>query len=465
LEEFAEMTILQIRPPDEVPLLTALMAGPELEAEAQGYWRHQKKDGTLISVEINAHGLNFDGREARLVIARDITDLRQAEDALRESEGRLRQSQKMEAVGQLAGGVAHDFNNLLTAILGYGEILTKRVAADPKSLRDVNEICKAGRRAASLTQQLLAFSRKQVLQPEVLALNAVVGGIEMMLQRLIGEDIELRTVLAKSQARVKADPGQIEQVILNLAVNARDAMPLGGRLLIETENADFDEDAARARGLSTGRYVALAVTDTGCGMDAATRAHIFEPFFTTKEVGKGTGLGLATVYGIVKQSGGQIGVESELGRGTTFKIYLPRVDDAADQGAPEISPLAVERGAETILVVEDDEAVLGLMCEILEATGYKVLVARNALQALSIYNKERVVDLVLTDLVMPNRSGLELTLDIRQVRPDAPVICMSGNAQNTLPEGGVETPTAFMQKPFTNDVLVRTVRSVLDAAA
>ncbi len=380
-------------------------------------------------------------------------------------EQQLRQSQKMEAVGQLAGGIAHDFNNLLTAITGYSELTMMRLQAEDPLLRNLEEIKKAGDRAAALTRQLLAFSRKQVLQPKVLDLNSVVSGLENMLRRLIGEDVDLRTVLKPELGSVKADPGQIEQVIMNLAVNARDAMPRGGKLTIETGNVFLDEEYARRHvAVSSGQYVMLAVSDTGTGMDEETQARIFEPFFTTKELGKGTGLGLSTVYGIVKQSGGSIWVYSEPGRGTTFKVYLPLVGEGGQEYRRRDEVEEAVRGTETVLLAEDEEVVLRLAREVLETYGYRVLEAANGGAALLICERhEEPIHLLITDVVMPEMSGRELADRLASLRPDMKVLYMSGYTDNAIVHQGVLDEEAnFIQKPFAPRLLARKVREVLD---
>jgi PAS domain S-box-containing protein len=341
-------------------------------------------------------------------------------------QGQLLQAQKMEAVGRLAGGIAHDFNNMLTAVMSYSDLLLQDLAVGDPRREDVAEIASAARRAAGLTRQLLAFSRQQVLQPWPLDLNTTVIEIEKMLGRLIGADVEVVTHLDPHLGIVKADPGQIEQVLMNLAVNARDAMPEGGRLTIETANVAFGEPYARSHpGNLTGEYVMLSVSDTGSGMSAETRARIFEPFFTTKERGKGTGLGLSTVYGIVKQSGGSIAVESEVGRGTTFRIHLPRVDAEAAALAPAEHRMPRHQGSEVILLVEDDDAVRAVVGRILRAGGYAVLEASNGAQALHICeNPEIGLDLIITDVVMPEMGGRRFARLLRDRRPAARMLFM-----------------------------------------
>jgi PAS domain S-box-containing protein len=586
-EDLSGMTIEDIRPPEDVPALRRNLAEPPSLLERSGVWQHRRKDGTVFDVEIVSHTIDFDGRPARLVLAKDVTEQLRAEQALQESEARfrqmaetvrgvfwmtapddrqvlyispsyesvwgrscqslrddpdsyldgihpedrarvedanlrqrqgaetaetyrvvrpdgtvrwvrdrafpirdeqgrvsritgeaediteskeleerLRQSQKMEAVGQLAGGIAHDFNNLLTAIIGYGELLAKRIGDQPRARRDIDEIHKAATRAASLTKQLLAFSRKQVLQPKVLDLNAVVEDVKRMLQRLIGEDVQLVTALAHSLSLVKADPGQLEQVMLNLAVNARDAMPHGGRLVFQTADVDWCEEEVSGTGGATAvqRYVMLAVADSGCGMDAETRARIFEPFFTTKPQGKGTGLGLATVYGIVQQSGGHVRVHSELGRGTTFRIYLPQAGDDGAGAAADAAADAAPKGSETVLLVEDDRAVRELAREVLEESGYQVFAARDGEEAIALCANGRAIDLLITDIVMPGMSGRAVAAAVRELRPGTRVICMSGYTEHAdLEDGLLEGAMTFMQKPFSADSMIRAVRTALDA--
>jgi signal transduction histidine kinase len=378
-------------------------------------------------------------------------------------ETQLLHAQKMEAIGRLAGGVAHDFNNLLTAILGYSQLALVRLAATDPGRQAVEEIERAGQRAASLTSQLLAFSRKQMLQPVVLDLNELVGNMQGMLYRLLGEDIHLVTILRPGLWKVRADRGQIEQVIMNLAVNARDAMPHGGTLTIEMQNIELGEDEMRGHtDLILGHYVMLRVSDTGCGMDAATMARIFEPFFTTKLRGKGTGLGLSMVYGIVKQSNGDICVSSEPGHRTTFKVYLPQVNESGEQLEPE-EMAEIPAGCETILLVEDEEAIRKLTCEVLRMNGYTVLEAIDAEHARSIAgNYPGEIHLLLTDVVMPRMSGKVLADFLSPTRPTMKVIYMSGYTDDAILHHGVLNPgTSFLQKPFTLSVLVRKVYEAL----
>ena len=380
-------------------------------------------------------------------------------------EEQLRQSQKMEAVGQLAGGIAHDFNNLLTAITGYSELGLRNLDSENPLYSKLTEIKKAGDRAASLTRQLLAFSRKQILQPKVLDLNAVIPEMQKMLRRLIGEDIVLETVLDRSLGQVKADPGQIEQIVLNLCVNARDAMPGGGRLTIETRNVSLQQPYRNQQvQIRAGEYVMLSVSDNGCGMDAETQARIFDPFFTTKELGKGTGLGLSTVYGIVKQSEGTVWVYSEAGKGTTFKIYLPRVDEVTQTPGQAITLSPVPRGHETILVVEDENIVRALTTEILEKHGYRVLSAANGAEGLrTCLEFNGRIDLLITDVVMPQMSGRELAEQFALTRPETRVLFMSGFTDDAIVRHGVlDDDVFFIQKPFSPDALAIKTRFVLD---
>lgn len=374
-------------------------------------------------------------------------------------------SQKLEAIGRLSGGVAHDFNNLLGVIIGYSEALQRQIGEDHPLREAVDEIQNAGKRAALLTQQLLAFSRKQVLEPKVLDLNTLVSEVEKMLRRLIGEDIELKIVLPGGLGMVKADRGQIDQVILNLAVNARDAMPKGGKLSLETSNAELDEnDVNRFRYVVPGAYVLLKVTDTGCGMDAELQSHIFEPFFTTKESGKGTGLGLATVYGVIKQSGGYIWVDSEVGRGTTFKIYLPRVEEPREITVPhESSAQDSSRCPRTVLLVEDEHSLRKLTRDTLIEIGHSVLEAGDAFQALEIAKRTNfAIDLLLTDVVMPGMSGRVLADKLSAARPEIKVLYMSGYTDGAVATHGVlESGISILRKPFTRSELTERVDEVL----
>jgi len=370
----------------------------------------------------------------------------------------------MEAVGRLAGGIAHDFNNLLTVIKGYSELMLDELGSADPLRAEVDEIKKAADRAATLTRQLLAFSRQQVLAPKVIDLNTVVSNMDKLLHRLLGEDIDLFTVLEHGLGRVKADPGQIEQVIMNLAVNARDTMTQGGKLTVETTNVDLDENYARDHvSVKPGRYVMLAVTDTGVGMTEKVKSRIFEPFFTTKEVGKGTGLGLSTVYGIIKQSGGYIWVYSEVGIGSTFKVYLPCVEAPIE--LPSLNGFQpARRGYETVLLVEDEDGVRALMRQVLHKHGYNVLESRHGGEALLTCERHQgKIDLLLTDVVLEQMSGRDLAERLLKVRPEMKVLYVSGYADDAIVHHGVlNAGMAFLQKPFTTEALARKIRYVLD---
>jgi hypothetical protein len=461
-DEFLGMTVKDIRPPEDVARFMAdheqrQSDGGGSYASAQP-WKHRKKDGTVVEVDVATSPIAFQGRPARLTLVSDVTEKRSL-------EAQLLQSQKIESMGRLAGGIAHDFNNLLGVISGYGELLRKRVGGDTRLAKYADDILKAAERAAGLTRQLLAFSRKQVLQPRILDLNAVVGETEKMLQRLIGEDVQLVTVFDKRLGSLRADPGQIDQVLVNLAVNSRDAMPRGGRLTIETANVVLDRAYAHQHaGVEPGRYVMLAVSDTGQGMTPDVLARVFEPFFTTKEAGKGTGLGLATVHGIVKQSGGHVWVYSEPGRGTTFKIYLPRIDEPEEDAEPVAARADLSRGSETILLVEDEASLRELVRECLEAVGYTVIEARHGAEALEICERHRgFIHLLITDVVMPGMGGRELAERLQASRPEMRTLYMSGYTDDAVVLHGVlAEDMAFLQKPFTAEALARTVREVLD---
>ena len=419
------------------------------------------KDGWIISCEwYNTPLVDDSGRVLGVAsLVQDVTE----RVALAE---KLRQSQKMEAIGRLAGGVAHDFNNLLTVIMGYSEILTEGLTAGSNMSDATKHIRSAAQRAAGITQQLVAFSRKQVLSPRVIDLNTIMMGLDTMLRRLIPEDIEVLTAPAMDLGSVKADPGQVEQVIMNLVLNARDAMPHGGKLTLETANQQLDETYAREhQPVEAGDYVMLAVSDTGLGMTPETQARIFEPFYTTKEVGKGTGLGLSTVYGIVKQSGGYIWVYSEPGRGTTFKIYFPRVDQPAEVLGSEKRPNKVLRGTETVLLVEDDSQLRQLTSSVLADCGYKVLVAGGTEEGLALCKANRKeIQLLVTDVVMPGMNGRQLAEQILQISPQAKVLYVSGYTSNAIVHYGIlDTGLWFLPKPFSLSALVAKVREVLDA--
>jgi two-component system, cell cycle sensor histidine kinase and response regulator CckA len=460
-DELAGTSLYDHVHPDDV--YTAQQAVKQATATNPGgtvQYRMRHKDGSWHTIESGASAiLNQQGKvEKFVVVNRDVSEQRQLEE-------KFRQAQKMEAVGRLSGGVAHDFNNLLGVIIGYAEFLQESLDPENSLRSSVDEILKAGKRAASLTRQLLAFSRQQVLDPKVLDLNVVVLDMDKMLRRLIGEDIELSTVLGPDLGRLKADQSQLEQVLLNLVVNARDAMPQGGKLLIDTQNMVMDEAFVRRYPypVQPGPYVCLTVTDSGIGMDAETKARAFEPFFTTKEKGKGTGLGLSTVYGVVKQSGGYIDIYSAPGAGTTFKIYLPRVDDAITTDAPTGAATSFT-GNETILLAEDESSLRTLTRNTLELCGYKVLEAKDGLEALEVSERFKgPIDLLLTDMVMPGMGGRQLAQELTRRRPEIRLAYMSGyTGQAVGSQGPVDPGSVFLLKPFTRELLTRKIREALD---
>jgi len=447
--------------PDDVPLALDLF-GRVLQGEPRPtiQFRILTRAGTYRVAEFSATAQLRDGRLTGILgIGRDVTERLGLEQ-------QLRQAQKMEAVGRLAGGIAHDFNNILTAITGHADLLLEDLGHHDPRRADVDEIRRSAERAAGLTRQLLAFSRQQVLQPKVVDLNALVLDMDKLLRRLIGEDVELATVLDPTLGRVTADPGQLEQVIVNLAVNARDAMPQGGKLTLETRNIDLDSSYTLEHSLvKPGPYVQLTVSDSGIGMDEETQAHAFEPFFTTKPRGQGTGLGLAMVYGTVKQSGGFIWVYSEPGRGATFKIYLPRVDAPVESAAPPAPVERPPRGSETVLLAEDEPAVRAIARQALERQGYTVLAAPSGADALALAAQHgATIHLLLTDVVMPGMSGRDLADRLTAKRHGIRVLYISGYTDNAIVRHGMLEPgLAYLQKPFRPDALVRKVREVLDA--
>lgn len=403
--------------------------------------------------------------EREMAEARTRAGRKAAEEALRQSEEQLRQAQKIEAVGRLAAGVAHDFNNILTAITGHSELLLRQQAADDPLRKHAEQIEKAAHMAAALTRQLLTFSRKQLIEPRVLELNAVIVNIEKMLRRLIGEDIEFCTLLDPAAGHIKADPGQIDQVIMNLAVNARDAMPNGGKLTVTTANATLGKNHTKNfPDLPAGEYVMMAIADTGTGMSEEVKAHLFEPFFTTKPPGKGTGLGLATCFGIVKQNTGHIEVHSEVGKGTTFKIYFPQVQTTLEPPRGRAVPTEAAGGNETVLLVEDEQGVRELAVGTLREKGYTVVEAVNGEEGLRIARQlDGKIDLVLTDVVMPVMGGKEMADALRTSHPDTKVLFISGYPDNALGDHGVLRPgTGFLQKPYMTATLARKVREILD---
>jgi hypothetical protein len=437
----------------------ALREGGESRLEYRVMW----PDGSVHWVA--GIGRTIDGPDGQPVKAAGIGwDV----SSQRNLEQQFRQAQKMEAIGRLAGGIAHDFNNLLTAIIGYSELVLDRLAGQADLTADVEEIKKAGERASRLTSQLLAFSRKQAVEPRVLDLNQIVGDVEKMVRRVIGEDVAVDVVCSPSLGRTKADPGQVEQVLMNLVVNARDAMPRGGRVHISTANVLLDASFVRQNvGAVPGHYVSLTVADTGCGMKPEVLARVFEPFFTTKPVGKGTGLGLSTVYGIVKQSGGYVTVNSTLGAGTTFTTYWPQVDEPAESLHVGRTSVPTLHGTETVLLVEDESGVRELVKKILERYGYRVLSARHATDALAIEQRhDGPIHLLLSDIVMPGLNGPDLAQRLVRRRPAMPVLYISGFAHHVaVGLGSVGGRTGFLQKPFSAETLAARVRECLDRSA
>ena len=457
-EEFTRMTIRDIRPSQDVEVLEQVVRTDFDARQDVSYWRHIARDGTLLDVEIRGRPVTFKGVEAELVLVTDISERNRL-------EARLRQSQKMEAVGRLAGGIAHDFNNILSAVLGYSNLVLEDMPEEDPRRPDIEEVRDAGMRGAALTRQLLMFSRPQVAERQVLDINSVIAGVRKMLERIIGEDIVIETRLTPDVGRVRMDPGHLEQIVMNLAVNARDAMPDGGRLTIETAEVELDELHHRGNKLlPAGRYVMLAVSDVGIGIPGDQQARIFEPFYTTKPAGEGTGLGLSTVYGIVQQNGGSVLVYSEPGHGATFKVYLPRVETPVT--AVEAAAAAPARGSarESILFVEDEPSLLKVGCQILSRAGYTVIGMPGPEEAIAYAaGHPGEIDLIATDMVMPGLSGREMVGRIRQKRPDVRVLFMSGYTDDAIMQRGVSEPgTAFLQKPFSGDGLARKVRAVLD---
>jgi PAS domain S-box-containing protein len=453
-DEFLAMTIDEIRPQEDVATLHRTLEAIDDGAAHSSIWRHVRKDGGRIDAAISSNVVEFAGRPARVVLAQDVTEQRRLEE-------QLRQTQKLEAIGRLAGGVAHDFNNLLVVIRGYSATLAQALTDDDELQEQAIAIDHAGERAATLTRQLLAFSRQQVLRPTVVDVNAVVRETQALLDRLIGEDVQMTVDLVDDPWLVLADAGQLTQVVLNLVVNARDAMPSGGRLSIKTDNVELDADYAASHvGVEAGRYLMLQMTDTGVGMDRETQEHVFEPFFTTKE--EGTGLGLATVHGIVSQTGGHIWLYSEPGLGTTFKLYFKRTERRPVERArpPEV---AVLDGTETILLVEDEEGVRTFVATILRGHGYRVLEADRADRAEALAAESEGIDLLITDVVMPGRNGRELAELLQASTPTMRVLFTSGYpADNALRAGLSDAATAFIEKPFGPDELARAVRELLD---
>jgi len=460
-DEFLARSLTDVRPIEDH---TSLREDIAQRTDSARVWRHLTKHGEELAVEITAHDLEFEGRRARLVLANDVTQRARLED-------QLRQSQKMEAVGRLAGGIAHDFNNILSVIMSYSETLLD--AFEPGEQRDdLEQIRNAGARGAALTRQLLMFNRQQLVEPRVLDLNDVLADMTRMLQRLLRADIELAVHAAPDLGAICADPGSIEQVVMNLVVNAGDAMPGGGRLALTTSNAELDLRYADAHpAVAPGSYIRLEVSDTGTGMDRATVSRIFEPFFTTKERGRGTGLGLAVVFGIVQHSRGHITVESEPGRGTTFQVYLPRTAAIAVPEHAAARPASLY-GNETVLLVEDDSQVRAVALAILRRHGYLVIAACDGDEATrSCEAHAHPIHLLLTDVVMPGITGRELARRLREIRPALKVLCMSGYSDAAAIAGpdddagaGTAATIAYLQKPFTAEALAIAVRRTLDGA-
>lgn len=450
--DFSNLTVGDLQSEEDTRRFLAELRSAAGAAASE--WRHHTKDGRWIDVEIAFHPIQFGGETAALAVLMDVTGRRQLED-------QLRQAQKMEALGLLTSGVAHDFNNLLTIITGYSQLMLGKVGEDDPNRHSLEQIVKAAERAGELTRRLLLFSRRRVPQAKVLDLNQVVTGLKTMIQRLLGEEIELQLNLAGGLGSVRADSSRLEQVLLNLAANSRDAMPHGGTLTIETANMSVEQAGGVVK---PGAYAVLSVKDTGAGMDAATRAQAFEPFFTTKGAGSGTGLGLYTVAGIVKQSGGAVELSSAPGAGTSFRVYLPRVDRAPVAVKMKAPQPASTRGAETILLVEDDEMVRTLVRETMESSGYRVLEAPDPLEARSIAaNSQSAIQLLITDVVMPKASGPELARELLAVYPGLKVLYMSGHTDRAILKRGVRRKeVAFLPKPFTPAELTAKVREVLE---
>jgi two-component system cell cycle sensor histidine kinase/response regulator CckA len=454
--EFGSMTMSDLHTPAEMESFRKAVAGDEPQSTALSGWQSRTKSGETLDLELKIHPVKTASSPALIVVPLDVRERLGLEE-------QIRQAQKMEAVGMLAGGIAHDFNNLLTIICGYTQMLLAGGTLDERDQAALEQILKAGDRAADLTRQLLTFSRRQSVQLKVLSLNSVVAGMSKMVRRLIGENIDLRIHLADDAGMIRVETGKAEQVILNLVVNSRDALSNGGRLTIATRREDVTEEQATTLRLRPGRYAVLSVTDTGAGMDAKTRDRVFEPFFTTKE--QGTGLGLSTVYGIVKQAGGAIHVWSEYGVGTSLDVYFPRVEEPAvietAIEAPVESPVAAE-GRETVLVVEDEEAVRRLIRTALEHNGYGVLLAADGVEALKLISSHTgPLDLLITDLAMPGMNGTEVARKVKDRLPGIEVLYISGYAEELRQSGEIDE-SRFLQKPFTPQALARKVREMLD---
>jgi two-component system cell cycle sensor histidine kinase/response regulator CckA len=450
--EFSTMTLSDLHTPAEMDSFQKAVAGDEQHPIALSGWRSRTKGGETLDLELKIHPVKTSSGPALIVVPLDVRERLGLEE-------QIRQGQKMEAVGMLAGGIAHDFNNLLTIICGYTQMLLAGGTLEERDRAALEQILKAGDRAADLTRQLLTFSRRQSVQLRVLSLNSVVSGMSKMLRRLIGDNIDLRMHLADDTGMIRAESGKAEQVILNLVVNSRDALPGGGKLTIATRREDVNDEQAIALRLRPGRYAVLSVTDSGAGMDAKTRDRVFEPFFTTKE--QGTGLGLSTVYGIVKQAGGAIRLWSEKGVGTSLDVFFPRVEEQADVEAA-VEPFVAAEGRETVLVVEDEEAVRRLIRTALELNGYRVLIAPDGVEALKLISSQTgPLDLVITDLAMPGMNGTELARKVKERLPAIEVLYISGYAEELRQSGEIDE-AHFLQKPFTPKALSRKVREMLD---
>ncbi len=459
-DDFLGMTLADLQVPEDRADLLERLARSQDPAGRQRPWQHRRQDGSTIAVEILAHGLTLGGRPARLALVTDVSERQRLEE-------HLRQTQKMEAIGLLAGGVAHDFNNLLTVISGYASLVARALPAASRMRSHVGEVLRAAERAASLTHQLLAFSRQQVMQPRVLDLNALLDEMRGLLRRIIREDIALVFAPDAQAGHVLADPTQIEQVVMNLVVNARDAMPHGGKLTLTTAGARLSGgEGGREFSVETGNYVRLTVSDTGIGMDAATLSRVFEPFFTTKEKGRGTGLGLSTVYGVVKQSGGYVWLASEPGQGCSVHVYLPRIEQPPDGEALGAPPetAAVPAAGETVIVAEDEGAVRSLVVKVLSEAGYRVLPAASGREALDLCRRRKGrVHLLLTDVVMPEMNGPELARQVTEIHPEAKVLYMSGYTDKAMADPALDLDLVLLEKPFVPADLARRVREVLDA--
>ena len=462
LKEFFSMSVKDIRPIEDVERFLQALDRQRTQQSAEPHgelWKHRRKDGTVIDVEVSSQTIQFRGIDSQLVLAHDVTDRLTL-------EREFRQAQKMEAIGRLAGGVAHDFNNLLMVISGFTQLIAEKVRMDDKIGKYVPQVLAAVQRATALTRQLLAFSRKQMQDLRVLDLNNVVTDFCKMLSSLIGEDVEMRVRASSQECAVKSDKGQIEQVVMNLVVNARDAMPEGGVLTIETDRVNLDATYFQSHKAEVrpGEYIMLAISDTGTGMSPSVQSHLFEPFFTTKEAGKGTGLGLSTVYGIVKQCNGYIWVYSEVGQGTTFKVFFPRISAEVEAEITRPIQEVETRGTETILLVEDEAALRTVACEFLQSKGYYVLQAGDGFEALRVSEThEDDIDLLLTDVITPGLRGTEVAERIRAVRPRLAIVYMSGYTELGANEQGVQKSDAFLQKPFSLLTLSTTIRRALDS--